>query len=312
MFLFSLIPVVMGAGVAMQTAVNSRLSSYTKTPFMASAISFTVGSVFLALILLLTGTGFGISAATFVNSPWWLWTVGITGAFSLTVNILLFSRLGSIQTAVLPIVGQIIMGVIIDQFGLFYSPVSKISLFKLIGLILALIGMFLTVVLSARKNGQQNNEVKGKFLWQLLGIFAGMIFGIQTAINGRLGVVLHSPVKAALFAFLVGAIILIAVTFILRIPVTERLQRVSQGLKEHWWIILGGVLGGTYIFLSSWLVPQIGTGEVVVISLFGQLLFSAVIDQLGLFNANRNTINWIKILGLLIMFVGVICIRAIA
>lgn len=38
------------------------------------------------------------------------------------------------------------------------------------------------------------------------------------------------------------------------------------------------ILGAIYVLGCAWLVPQIGTGQVIVLVLFGQLFFSAIID----------------------------------
>lgn len=309
--MYSLILIVMGSFSVFQNAINTRLNDYSKSPFLSSAVSFIVGGIFLAILLLFQNVGFAISWSTVVNNPWWLWTVGLSGSFSLSVNILLFDRLGSVQTAVLPIVGQIIMGVIIDQFGLFYSPISKLDFWKTLGLLLVIVGMYLAVVLSNRQHTHVSKNVKGKFFWQMMGILAGLIVGLQKAINGRAGIVFHSTVKASLIAFIIGAVTLLIVSMIVHVPLIQRAKDIRTGVKQHWWIIIGGLLGGTYTFLSSWLVPKIGTGEVVVVSLFGQLLFSALIDQLGILEPHRIRVNWIRALGLIMMFIGVICIRMI-
>lgn len=301
----------MGSFSVVQTAINTRLNDYAKSPFLSSAVSFIIGGAFLAIILLFQGKNFLISWSIFTNNPWWLWTVGFSGAFSLCVNILLFPRLGSVQTAILPIVGQIIMGIFVDQFGLFYSPVKKLNLLKLVVLILVIVGMYCVVVISNRDKSSVVKTVKNKFFWQILGIIAGLAVGIQTAINGRAGIVLDSTVKASLVAFIMGAVTLLVISVIIHVPLITRVKDIKNGMRSQCWIITGGLLGSTYTFLSSWLVPKIGTGEVVVVSLFGQLLFSAVIDQLGLFEAKKIPINVIKASGLVIMFLGVICIRMI-
>ncbi|MFD1671270.1 DMT family transporter [Agrilactobacillus yilanensis] len=313
MFLFA-IPVLMGLTVATQTAVNSRLGKYTKTPFMASAISFSVGALFLLILMVATKTPILIPLTTFAHNPWWLWIVGFTGAFGLTVNILLFPRLGSVQTAVLPIFGQILAGTLVDQFGLFYSPISQITPLKLLGLVLVLLGMLAAVALGNKnKLTTTTNRNGSQIFWQLLGIFAGLVIGFQTAINGRLGTVLHSPIKATFVAFLIGAITLSLITMFLGTPVKERFHSIGHGLsKGEWWILLGGICGSLYIFFSAWLVPLIGTGQVIVIALFGQLLFSAVIDQLGMFHAVKRSMSLIKVIGLIVMLAGVVIIRFMA
>ncbi|MDB1678638.1 MULTISPECIES: DMT family transporter [Enterococcus] len=312
--LLSIIPILMGFTVASQTAVNSRLGKYTKTPFMASAISFFIGALFLLILLMLTKTSIFIPLTTFTHNPWWLWIVGFTGAFGLTVNILLFPRLGSVQTAVLPIFGQMLAGILVDQFGLFYSPISQITPVKLLGLILVLLGMLAVVVLSNKSGMRANVKQKNnQIFWQLLGVFAGLVIGFQTAINGRLGTILHSPIKATFVAFLVGAITLGLITMTLRTPIKVRLYAIKSGIHQgEWWILLGGICGSLYVLLSAWLVPIIGTGQVIVIALFGQLLFSAIIDQLGMFHSAKHNLNLTKVVGLIVMLVGVIVIRFIA
>ncbi|WP_300120439.1 DMT family transporter [uncultured Enterococcus sp.] len=103
------------------------------------------------------------------------------------------------------------------------------------------------------------------------------------------------------------------ITMILRTPIKVRFYAVKSGINHgEWWILLGGICGSLYVFISAWLVPIIGTGQVSVIALFGQLLFSAIIDQIGMFHSAKYNLNITKVAGLIIMLVGVIVIRFIA
>lgn len=61
--------------------------------------------------------------------------------------------------------------------------------------------------------------------------------------------------------------------------------------------------------LSAWLAPMLGTGQLIVISLSGQLLFSTLIDQFGLFKAEKRPISVNKIIGLILMFIGVFLVH---
>lgn len=307
MFLLALIPVLMGSGLAMQTAVNSKLRSYVGSPYLASAVSFTVGAVFLIVLTLLSGVNPLVSFSTVTSNPWWIWLGGLLGVIGLTVNLLLFPKLGSIQTAVLPIFGQIIMGIIIDQFGLFSSPQSNLTVVKAVGLVLVAVGMLIaTGMLSHHQKAATTG--RPNILWQLLGIGAGLLMATQTAINGHLGVVLGSSVHAAMISFTVGALILIVLVAVLRVPLTGLVKAQRAG-RSYWWIWLGGFLGALYVFGSAWLVPQIGTGQVVVIALFGQLFFSALIDHFGLFESLVNKVAVARIIGLITMFLGVLSIH---
>ncbi|MEY2385419.1 DMT family transporter [Lactiplantibacillus pentosus] len=278
MFLLALIPILMGGGLAMQTAVNAKLRQFVGSPYLASAVSFSVGALFLIVLTLLSGVSPFVSLTTIATNPWWIWLGGLLGVIGLTVNLLLFPRLGSIQTAVLPIFGQIVMGILIDQFGWFASPREPLTIVKVIGLVLVTLGMLVATVRFNHATAEY--PVKWLWLWRLLGIGAGMLIATQAAINGHLGTILQSSVHAAMVSFTVGAVLLLLLIAVLRVP-TKPLQIALQAGRSYWWMWIGGFLGAAYVFGSAWLVPQIGTGQVVVIALFGQLLFSAIIEQFG-------------------------------
>lgn len=309
MFLLATIPIIMGAALGMQTAVNSKLRHVVHSPYLASTVSFTVGAIFLAILTLLNQQSLGVSGAIVENNPWWMWLGGFLGVVVLTVNILLFPRLGGVQTAVLPIFGQILMGIIIDQFGLFFSPKTSLTVVRVIGILLVVLGVLVTVgVFNHSQKRASQPENHHQLLWQAIGVIAGMFGATQFAINGHLGVVIASPIHAAMISFTIGAILLIVFVLVAKVPVKNLQLAVKQG-SSKWWIWIGGILGGSYVLGSASLVPKIGTGQVVVMALFGQLLFSAIIEQFGLFQSPQETVARNKLIGLMVLFVGVITIH---
>lgn len=309
MLLLALIPVFMGSGLAIQTAINSRLGSVSGSSFLASMVSFVVGAIFLNILLILTGTSPLVNMTTITSNPWWIWLGGVLGVVGLTTNILLFPKLGSVQTAVLPIFGQIVMGQIIDQFGLFESPISKFTFIKMVGLLLVAGGMLLATGAFMPKDKMAKKQ-HHLLPYQLLGIFAGVLMATQTAINGHLGVILKSSLHAAMISFTVGAVLLIIIVLILPVQVSN-LKIAYQDFSKQWWLWIGGFLGAIYVLGCAWLVPQIGTGQVIVLVLFGQLFFSAIIDNWGLLHSKVNPINLMRILGLITMFIGVVVLHFI-
>lgn len=116
-----------GVGLPIQTSVNTRLRKKVGSPFNAALVSFLVGLLFLSALLLVTGQGLHIPFAQLLNEPAWIWIGGICGVMFLTGNILLFPKLGGVQTVVLPVLGQILMGLTIDNFGLFYSQQTSLT-----------------------------------------------------------------------------------------------------------------------------------------------------------------------------------------
>lgn len=309
----ALIPVLMGAGLATQTAINAKLRQFVGSSYLASGISFAIGMLFLMVLCLVTGQFYLPAMGLILSQPWWIWTGGILGVIGLTGNIILFGTLGSIQASVLPILGQIIMGIIIDQFGLFGSPTQPMTWGKFTGLIALVIGVFVTIgVINPAdplvKKTMAKLHPKHQLPYQIFGVVAGMLMATQTAINGRLGTLLHSSLRAATISFSVGTLLLFLIICLTQTSFSP-VRQAMAATKRYPWLWCGGLIGGTYILCSSWLVPKIGTGQVVILALFGQLLFSAVIEHWGMFDSFAVRIDREKIIGLIVMFVSVVGIH---
>ena len=141
-----LIPIFfLGVLTPIQTAANSRLRQSVVSPFIASLVSFSVGTIFLLIITLCEKGGILIDRKLFATLPWWSWLGGICGLWGLTVNIIIFPKLGAMQTALMPMLGQIIMGIVIDSFGLLQSPQFPFTFLRFISLLIILLGMFMVI-----------------------------------------------------------------------------------------------------------------------------------------------------------------------
>lgn len=306
-----LIGIIIGIGLPMQTSINSRLKVAVGSPFVASLTSFTLGTIFLAIITLIMDHSLLFSSKLFATQPIWLWIGGFLGVIYLTSNILLFPKLGSVQTVIFPILGQIIMGLAIDNFGLFDSIQKPLSLTRFFGALLVIGGVVCAVAMDNiirkfHKSNLDEPKSSGLVVWRTLGVVAGMLGASQTAINGHLGVVLKSSVKAAFISFLVGTIALIVIVLILHPSIKLTTQ---NGKSNPWWMWIGGVIGALFVFGNAYLVPIIGTGLAVVIILVGQMTGSLLVDQFGLLESNKNPVTPIQIVGILIMIAGVALIR---
>ena len=303
-----LIGLIIGIGLPMQTSINSRLKVSVGSPFVASLISFSLGTLFLALITLLIDKSLLFPFNLFGKEPFWLWIGGLLGVIYLTSNILLFPKLGSVQTVIMPILGQIIMGLIIDNFGLFGSLVQPLNWSRIVGAILVVIGVIGAVsinqIIVYRHKKFLPEKANNLWFYRLIGIVMGMFSATQTAINGHLGIVLNSSVKAAFVSFFVGTISLIIIVTIIHLNLSFQKNK-----DTPWWIWLGGFIGALFVLGNVYLVPKIGTGLAVVIVLVGLIVGSLLIDQFGWFNSTKNPITFAQIMSLLIMIFGVIIIR---
>lgn len=293
--------ILAGLVLPMQTLVNTRLRASTGTPFSSSMISFAVGTVTLLIVATaVTGGDYGIAQA--FDEPLWIWFGGLLGVVALTGNILLFPHLGAVQTVVLPIAGQVIMGLIVDHFGLFESPQSSLTAVRAIGAIIVLIGVIAVVATPSAATSSEDSAT-ALWLWRLAGFIFGCFTASQSAINGHLGQVTGSPVSAALVSFAVGVTALVIVNIVLRWR--PRIER-PEGKPNPWWMWIGGVLGALFIFGNAALVPQIGTGLTVVAGLLGSMLGSLIIDRVS-----GAPIKSRQVLGIALLLTGVVLIRLV-
>jgi bacterial/archaeal transporter family-2 protein len=305
----ALIGILIGTGLSFQTAVNSQLRKFVISPYLASMTSFVIGALSLAVITLITGSPLGISWGFISRQPVWIWLGGVLGVIFLTVNILLFPKLGSVQTAIMPILGQIIMGMLIDNFGWFHSMKEPFDMYRIIGITLVIIGVFFAIAIQEfRSRGEKKKEKNlNLWIWRLVGIASGMLMSTQVAINGQLGIVLHSSIQAAFVSFFIGALTLIIVVSLKERTFAGIKNPIKQ--KASWWVWLGGFLGAAYVLINIYLVGQVGTGQTVVLVLFGQIAGSLLIQRLGLMGSYKAQIDLIQIVGLLMILAGVIFVR---
>ncbi|RIP27682.1 EamA-like transporter family protein, partial [Staphylococcus gallinarum] len=68
---------------------------------------------------------------------------GILGVVFVTTNIILMPHLGAALTTIIVMLCQMLMGVIIDHFGLLGTRINKITTRKIIGIIAIMIGIIL-------------------------------------------------------------------------------------------------------------------------------------------------------------------------
>ncbi|MBF8999587.1 DMT family transporter [Vibrio nitrifigilis] len=142
-WLYFVMALASGFGLAIQAAVNSRLSTgVNHQPLMAAFISFCIGSLCLG-ILVSTQVQWSGMANQLTQQPWWRWTGGFFGAAAVFTSIFLAPRIGITNAMFLFIIGQLISGMLIDSFGLIQMPIRPVYWWKYAGLAVMLTGLAL-------------------------------------------------------------------------------------------------------------------------------------------------------------------------
>ena len=137
-----LLPAALVAGMAAPTqfAINSQLRQAVGGPVLAAAISFLVGTVILFATTLFLSRSVPDLGVT-VSAPWWMYLGGLLGAFYVCASVVLTPRLGVATTIGLFLAGQVIASLVIDNFGLFGTPVQAASIPRILGALLIIVGV---------------------------------------------------------------------------------------------------------------------------------------------------------------------------
>lgn len=130
----------------------------------------------------------------------------------------------------------------------------------------------------------------------------GIAMSLQTAINSQLREYLNSPVQAAFLSFLIGTV---ALSMLMLLQAQEK-PSFSQLAQVPWFLWLGGLLGVYAISISIYTAPQMGFLTFSGLVIFGQLLMSMLLDHFGWLGSERTALNWQRLLGGVIIFIGVL------
>jgi len=141
-FLFYLLPILAGVALTVQSGINSQLRAAIQHPLVAAFISFLVGTVALALILMLYKSAYP-SFETYRSVSWYKYTGGLLGVFVVTVTLLAVARIGAANMFVLIIAGQLVTALVMDHFGILGVRENPITLQKLFGILLLVCGAYI-------------------------------------------------------------------------------------------------------------------------------------------------------------------------
>ena len=135
-----------GAVLPIQGAVNAQLRGDIDAPITVGAFSFVVATVSMAIVLagVLVFTRVPPPRFTGLGAvPWWAWLGGACGATYVTSVFLLIPEIGVAATVALTVAGQQVASVFVDRYGLLRLPRRPISVRRLGGVVLLLVGVAL-------------------------------------------------------------------------------------------------------------------------------------------------------------------------
>ena len=143
-FLYFIFAFLVGTATSIQSGVNSQLRQSISHPVLAALISFGSGFVILALMCLAFRTPIP-ALETMRGISWWKWTGGLLGAIYVTTVIITVPRIGAGNLLSLSVAGQLLAAVVLDHYGLLGFKEHGLTLWRLVGVLLIVLGVVLVV-----------------------------------------------------------------------------------------------------------------------------------------------------------------------
>ena len=143
----------------------------------------------------------------------------------------------------------------------------------------------------------------------ILGIVAGMMVPIQTSINSRLGRYTESSFYASTISFFVGTLFLLILNIIFNTQMFSSSFYNGHSIDYHWWV--GGLLGVCFLTGNLLLLPRLGATLTVVMTVAGQICMGVVIDTFGLLGASQHPFTFLKGVGIVVLFLGILLMNYI-
>lgn len=123
LFLLLLLVVVAGAVLSVQAAINGRLGQ-TVGVLRSSLLTFVVGTVVTGLLIVFFEPAHAVSL---LDVPKWQLGGALFGVVYMMVMVGAVPRVGTAVATVAVILGQLAMGMLIDNFGWLGNPAIELS-----------------------------------------------------------------------------------------------------------------------------------------------------------------------------------------
>lgn len=244
----------------------------------AAVLSFSIGWVLVLLATLVSvrgrlGLGRVRAALRAGDLRWWMLLGGLGGASFIAGQGIAVPVLGVSVFTVATVAGVTIGGLLVDRFGLAPGGMRPYTARRVVGCVIAVLGVALSVSGSLSDGIASGAAVAVFVVVLVLCLPVGAATAAQQAVNGRVAQQAGTPWVAGLVNFTAGLTALLLARLVL-------VGTVGFGpLPQQWWLYLSGPIGLSFIILGAVLVRTLGVLLLSLGNTAGQLVGSIAIDE---------------------------------
>lgn len=285
--------------IAMQARANGELSHQLQSAPQAALISFSSGLFFIALYALFSKrVHLGIrklhAAVKNKEIPRWRLLAGALGGSFVAIQSSIVFVIGVATFSVASIAGQTAVSLIVDRIGLTGGGPKHITVRRVTAALITVLAVLISV-------WDKLEGIDFSHLSVLLAGFAGVLVGIQRALNGQINEYSGDSYTTTLLNFITGTSLLLVFFLALLGFGAIELQPLPS---SPWWIYTGGIFGVTYIAFSALIVQHLGVLTFTLYSVGGQLIGALVLDLY--LPSEGISVSWYLVSGIALTYVGVI------
>ena len=285
--------------IAMQARANGELSHQLSSAPQAALISFSSGLFFISIYALFSkrvhqGIRKLRSAISNREIPKWRLLAGALGGSFVAIQSSIVFVIGVATFSVASIAGQTAVSLIVDRIGLTGGGPKPITIRRSGAALITVLAVLISV-------WDKLEGIDFSHLSVFLAGLAGMLVGVQRALNGQINEHSGDSYTTTLLNFITGTSLLLLFFLILLFAGAIELQPLPT---SPWWIYTGGILGVTYIAFSALIVQHLGVLTFTLYSVGGQLFGALILD---LFLPSEGiSVSWYLVSGIALTYVGVI------
>jgi bacterial/archaeal transporter family-2 protein len=141
--MYYLLALLAGSAVAIQTGANAQLKLIVNSLIVTACISFLVGTTVLVVYVLIANRQHIPELSVVSQISWWKWLGGIMGAAYITTVVIIAPKIGAANTLGFIMAGQLIAAVVFDHFGWIGFVVRPVTIWRILGVVFLLFGVYL-------------------------------------------------------------------------------------------------------------------------------------------------------------------------
>ena len=140
-----------------------------------------------------------------------------------------------------------------------------------------------------------------KITLYVLTMFLGVVLAVHLSMNAKVGSVMNNPRVGNAVFWCIGAVAAVLV------GLTGWSSGALSPLRQvHPVLLTAGAIGACLVFCFAWLIPQIGAGALMISIIAGQIIGGMIMSHFGMLGSPVQPVTLMKIVGVLVMFVGVV------